>query len=218
MYVILVSDDNTLTATKKERIMQGSKLFDTVWFLVNPVYKGYPMAECTVVLEYVLPISRKYETEILTLSEEMYEDHLKYVLPIDTNLSSEAGKIELQLTFIYSDMDENGNSIQRVRKVSGTSINIIPISAWSNIIPDNALGALDQRIIKMDAQMKALLETAELFNDSKADNIKYDNVTSELQLTSNGKPIGDAVSIDNVVVFDEETGLDIPNDSNVVEF
>lgn len=218
MYVILVSDDNTLTATKKERIMQGSKLFDTVWFLVNPVYKGYSMAECTVVLEYVLPISRKYETEILTLSEEMYEDHLKYVLPIDTNLSSEAGKIELQLTFIYSDMDENGNSIQRVRKVSGTSINIIPISAWSNIIPDNALGALDQRIIKMDAQMKALLETAELFNDSKADNIKYDNVTSELQLTSNGKPIGDVVSIDNIVIFDEETNSDIPNNSDVVEF
>lgn len=218
MYVILVSDDNTLTATKKERIMQGSKLFDTIWFLVNPVYKGYSMAECTVVLEYVLPISRKYETEILTLSEEMYEDHLKYVLPIDTNLSSEAGKIELQLTFIYSDMDENGNSIQRVRKVSGTSINIIPISAWSNIIPDNALGALDQRIIKMDAQMKALLETAELFNDSKADNIKYDNVTSELQLTSNGKPIGDVVSIDNIVIFDEETNSDIPNNSDVVEF
>lgn len=218
MYVILVSDDNTLTATKKERIMQGSKLFDTVWFLVNQTYKGYSMAECTVVLEYILPISRKYRTEILTLSEEMYEDHLKYVLPIDTDLSSEAGKIELQLTFIYSDMDENGNSVQRVRKVSGTSINIIPISAWSNIIPDSALCAIDQRIIKMDAQMKALQDTAELFNNNKADNIKYDCVTSELQLTSNGKPIGDVVSIDNVVVFDEDIGLDIPNDSNVVEF
>ena len=193
MYVILVNDDNTLLTTKRERIMQRSKLFDTFWFLANPTYRDYDMAGCTVLLEYTLPVSRKYCTEILVLDAERYEDHLKYTLPIDTNLTAEAGDIELQLSFILSDLDDFGNSIQRVRKTMTTTVTITPISAWSDIIPDSALTALDQRIIKMDAQIKAINEANEMVGKTKADNISYNEDTRELQLMANGEAVGDIV-------------------------
>ena len=193
MYVILVNDDNTLLTTKRERIMQRSKLFDTFWFLANPIYRDYDMTGCTVLLEYTLPVSRKYCTEILVLDEERYEDHLKYTLPIDTNLTAEAGDIELQLSFILSDLDDFGNSIQRVRKTMTSVVTITPISAWSDIIPDSALTALDQRIIKMDAQIKAINEANEMVGKTKADNLSYNEDTRELQLMANGEAVGDVV-------------------------
>lgn len=207
MYVILVNEDNTLTASKKERIMQRSKLFDSLWFLAEPTYKNYEMNKCTVVMEYILPVSKKYCSDILELSDDGYQEYLKYVVPFDSKLTAEAGEVELQLTFIYSDLDENGDSIQRVRKTSTANVNIVPISAWSDIIPDSALSALDQRIIKLDSQLKEIADINEVYSASKADNIKYDADAQTLQLLSGTKEIGDKVSL-NVGDEDGTTAVD----------
>lgn len=207
-YVILVNEDNTLTASRKERIMQRSKLFNNLWFLTEPTYSGYDMSTCTVVMEYILPISKKYHSEILELSEDGYQEYLKYVVPIDSKLTTETGEVELQLTFIYSDLDENGESIQRVRKTSIAKINIVPISAWSDIIPDAALGALDQRIIKIDAQIKELLNLGEAYDAAKADNIAYDADKQTLQLLSGENKIGDEVSLNVDGGADGTTAVD----------
>lgn len=207
-YVILVNEDNTLTASKKERIMQRSKLFNNLWFLAEPTYNGYDMSTCTVVMEYILPISKKYHSDILELSEEGYQEYLKYVVPIDSKLTAETGEVELQLTFIYSDLDENGESVQRVRKTSTAKLNIVPISAWSDIIPDSALGALDQRIIKMDAQIKELLDLGDAYDAAKADNLAYDADKQTLQLLSGVNKIGDEVSLNVDGGSDGTTAVD----------
>ena len=207
MYVLLVNEDNTLTASKKERIMQRSKLFDSLWFLAEPTYKDYEMNKCTVVMEYILPVSKKYCSDILELSDEGYKEYLKYVVPFDSKLTAEAGEVELQLTFIYSDLDENGESVQRVRKTSTAKVNIIPVSAWSDIIPDSALSAIDQRIIKLDSQLKEIADINEAYSESKADNIKYDSDAQTLQLLSGTKEIGDKVSL-NVDDEDGSTAVD----------
>lgn len=232
MYVILVNDDDSLYGSHKERIMQRSKCVDSLVFMVNPIYRNtHDMTSASVVLEYLLPVSKKYETEYLTLSDERYNDcFLQYKLPFDTKITSEAGSVELQLTFAYTDLDENGNGIQRVRKTSPTTIEIIPISAWSDIIPDSALSALDQRIIKLDSQMRAFNEMNQIIINEKADNLKYNKETNELQLLSGGNEIGDKVVIetgteslkDGVPVVDlNSVSSDTTTegtDDNVVEF
>ena len=234
-YVILVSDDNTLSAPKKQRIIQRSKLVDTLYFLTKPTYNGHDMSNATVLLEYLKPTSRRYKTEILVLSNEMYEDHLKYLLPVDTELTDEAGSLQLQLSFIYVDIDADGKVIQRVRKTApALKVEIVPISAWSDIVPDDALSAIDQRIIKVDAQIKALDDMGSILNDTKADNIIYED--NKLQLVANGQKIGDSIKIDSscddctedgvpVVDFSNSTDIVMPDDSvnsdksdNVIEF
>lgn len=195
MYTILVCDDNSLMTTKRERIMQRSKLVDNLQFLVPQFYNEEDMSDYTVQLEYILPCSRKYCTEILNLSDEMYKDHLRYLLPFDTKLTSEHGEIEIQLTFAKTELDVNGKGIQKVRKTSTTTINIIPISAWSDIIPDSALSAIDERLIKMDAEIRALDEMNQIIANTKADNIKYNETENSLQLLSGEKEIGDKVTL-----------------------
>lgn len=220
MYVILVNDDDTLYGSHKERIMQRSKLVENLVFIVDPIYRNtHDMTNATVLLEYVLPISRKYETINLVLSEERYKDcYLQYKLPFDTNLTSEAGSLELQLTFAYVEMDEKGRGIQRVRKTSATTIEIIPITAWSDIVPDSALSALDQRLIKLDAQMRGLNDYVGILENSRVDNLVYNDREETLQLTAKGVGVGDKVSVrdmldDGIPVVDLDSDTESGSDS-----
>ena len=64
MYTILVNQDNTMTTSVRERIMQRSKLVDSLHFLVEPIYKELDMSDFTVVMEYILPVSKEYKSEI----------------------------------------------------------------------------------------------------------------------------------------------------------
>lgn len=207
MYIIIVNEDNSLTASKKERIMQKSKLVDNLCFLVNPDYKGEDMTKFTVLMEYLLPVSKEYKTEFLTLSEERVEEYLKYELPFDTKMTNEAGIVEVQLTFLRADLDENGNTIQYVRKTSVGKIRIVPISAWSNLIPDASLSSLDQRILKTEAMINELEDLNQQLldnQDNKADGLFYED--SVLQLLSGNKKIGNQVTITNISTEDNADG------------
>ena len=210
MYTILVNDDNTLTTSVRERIMQRSKLVDSLHFLVEPTYKELDIADFTVTLEYVLPISKKYKVETLIKSDKLYKERLEYKLPFDTNLTREYGDIEIQLTFTKVDLDEEGKDIQYVRKTSTTSITIVPISAWSDVIPDEALTDLDQKILKTDAQIKELREMQENILVEKADNLVLDEENKELYLTAEGNQIGNKVKLSdlgNEIVQSSNEGL-----------
>ena len=211
MYTILVTSNNELVTSVKERIMQRSKLVDNLHFLVDPEYKGYSMADFTVTLEYILPVSREYRTDTLVLSSELYKDRLEYKLPFDTALTREAGKIEMQLTFTYVELNEYGKSVQRVRKTSATTIDIIPISAWADVIPDSALSALDQRIIKLDAQMKGLSDY--IATEGGVDNLIYNPTDETLQLYAKGVSVGDKVYIKDIL-GDNDTPVINPGNNN----
>lgn len=211
MYTILVTQDNRLKVSIKERVMQRSKLVDSFHFLVDPIYKDtIDMTDFTVTMEYILPVSKKYKTETLVLQPELYKEKLEYCLKFDTGLTAEAGEIELHLTFTMTELSPEGKATQYVRKTSPCTITIVPVAAWSDIIPDEALSALDQKILKMDEQIKALSESAVLLTQDKADNIVLDRDTNEIYLTSNGELLGDKISIDelgDVIIETEDDGL-----------
>ena len=215
-YIVLVNDDdNSLYGSQKCCIMHRSNCVDTLTFVVNPIYKGVDMTDAAVMLEYLLPISKKYKTEYLTLSEERYKDcFLQYKLPFTTKFTSEHGDVKVQLTFVKVELDENGNSIQRVRKTSPTAIKITPIEAWSDIIPDEALQDLDQRIIMQTAQIKALNELANALDSNKVDNLVYNEKSDSLQLMAGNKVIGNKVSVKEMI-DDGVPVVDLDSDSNI---
>lgn len=196
MYTILVTDGNELIPTVRERIMQRSKLIDSFQILADPMYKGVDMSDFTVLLEYLTPVGHEYKTEILVKDDELYQDHLRYTVPFDTNLTREAGDVEIQLTFIKVTLDADGQPVQQVRKTSDASITIVPIKAWSDVIADSALTAIDQRLIQVDAMISAMNDMNQALYEAKADNIQYDPSTHCLQLTANGQPIGNKIQLD----------------------
>ena len=193
MYTFLVGDDNVLQTSVQERIMQRSKLVDNLHFLVEPVYKEQNMADFTVMLEYLTPVGHKYRTRELIRSDDLYKEMLEYKIPADTDLTDEAGDVELQLSFYKVEMQDDGTTVQYVRKTEPGILHIVAISAWSDLVPDSTLTAVDQRMIKMEALMNEMLEANQNISDSKADNLSY--VDNMLQLTAKGEPIGDKVKI-----------------------
>lgn len=237
MYTILLNETNELITSVKERIMQRSKLVDSLHFLVDPIYKGLDMSEFTVMAEILMPVSKEYKTEILVKSDELYKSKLEYKMPFDTSLTQEAGDVQIQLTFVKVDIDANGNPVQQVRKTSPTVITILSIAEWSNIIPDSALTALDQRLVKLDAQMHGISDYLDVINNNKVDNLVYNDVDETLQLSANGVGVGDKLSVrdmlnDGMPVVDlDGSSSDGPNgdtnhndgcncgcEDNVVEF
>lgn len=193
MYTILLGDDNQLTVSVEERIMQQSKLVDNLHFLVEPVYKEQDMSGFTCLMEYLPPVSKRYKSDILLLSDKPYKGMLEYKLPFDTNLTAEAGDVAVQLTFYKVEMEADGTGIKRVRHTQATNIRVLPISAWSDIIPDEALTALDQRMIAMQALTNQLVEANQNLASGKADGLLYNE--GRLQLKAGDKAIGNTVQI-----------------------
>lgn len=198
-YIILVENDGSLYGSQKTKIMQREKLFNKLWFLAPAHYNGYDMSQCTVTMRYILPISKKFVTETLVLSDEKYKDYLKYILPIDTNFTKEHGDIQLNLTFTMLDVDKNGKPIQRVRKTDNYLLNVTPLPDWDSVVPDSALSAIDQRIIAQSAQIKALTDLAEVLNERQVDNLVYNPKEDVLHLSANGVRVGNKVSVKDMI-------------------
>lgn len=212
MYTILVTQDNELITSVKERIMQRSKLVDSLHFLVDQVYKGIEMKDFTVRVSYCLAGStNEPKSELLSLSSELYKDKLEYKLPFDSELTREAGDIELSLSFTKSEMDTEGNVKQLVRKTSTCFVTIIPISKWLDAPTDGNLSAIDREILKTQEMIRALDEMGDSLAMTKADNIVLDAETHELYLTADGKVIGNKIDMDDLgdvlVEANSEDGL-----------
>lgn len=222
-YTFLLENDNCLVATRREVIMQRSKLVDEINFLVAPEYKTAEndMSLFSVMMEYILPVSREYHTLELVQDVEGYEEYLKYAVPLDTNFSSEAGDIELQLTFVYVGLNADGKGIQKVRKTKVGKLHITPVAAWSDIIPDSALSALDQRIIMTQAQIQELGYYASVLNENQVDNLKFDDEEETIQLMAGNKGVGDKIKVREVldegipvVEFEDESGSGSGSNNN----
>ena len=183
MYTILVNNDDSIRVSLKERIIQGSKLVDNFCFLVSPEYKGYDMRTFTVAVEYLKPESKTSKMEFLKLSNELYNGYLKYELPIDSAFTNEAGDVKVRLVFTRVELDDRGKSIQAVRRTNEAIVYVSPSSDWSATIPDSALAAFDQRLIMMNAQIRALDELANrlLKQNEELEKKLNDNIHSNLK-------------------------------------
>ena len=103
MYTILVNDDNSLQSSIRTRLIQGSKNIDYLRFLINPTYNDIDISELSVILTYILPVSKERKTLILEKSEELYKERLEYkvLLNNDENfITSEYGDVKMWLTFM----------------------------------------------------------------------------------------------------------------------
>lgn len=214
MYTILITSDNQLITSVKERIMQRSKLVDNLHFLTSQTYNDEDMSDYQVTMEYILPVSRDYKVDYLVKSDDLYKnEYLEYKIPIDTNLTKEPGNVEIQITFSKSEMNSDGEIVQHVRKIDPGCIEVIPVAAWSNAFPDDALSALDQRIIMLQNianELDDLQQSNVQAIDKKADDFKLDVEDGSIYLTSNGKKVGNPIdlnSLGNALSENTEDGL-----------
>ena len=202
MYTFLMDENKDLFTTVSCNLFQHESLVDKIQFLLPQTYQEFDLTDATVVLKYAT-VDNVAHSEILTKDEELYKEKLRFLLPVDSELSRMAGTIKLRLTITKIDVAENK---QYVLHSSETSLEIKPLKDYYAFKPDESLEFVDQMVGKLTAQLEAAAKLAEAYDTTKADNLVYKD--DSLQLTANGKKIGNAVNIkscdeDGVPVIDD---------------
>lgn len=229
MYTILIKDDNTTIATQRSNIMHRSSLVNEFRILVNPIWNGLSkpmdMRNFTCVMEFRLPNSTTYIPEVLTLSEELFEDKLEYKLPINTKLTSEVGNVEYKFIFTYLEMNDKGQFLEHSRKTTSNVLTVIPVEQWNEYVADSNLDSIVQILMTNQSQIEQNKLYAQMVMATKADSIKYDKETNELSLMGNNQKLDsvtledceceDGVPIVDFTTVEPEGSLEL---DNVVEF
>ena len=204
-----MNTDKSLNISVKTTIYQREKLVDNFRFLIPPTYGSVDLSDFTVILKY-LDQGNEAHSEVLVKEDELYKEHLSYILPVDTNLTRFAGDITLHLTMSKVDMEEKK---QYSLETGEVTITISPLSDYYHFVSDSSLDAVSQKISELDVRLEAMDKIAETYDQSKADDLSYEDNT--LQLLANGKKIGSPQKLD-----DEIPAIDIDgsSDSNNGDF
>lgn len=186
---IIMKEDKSLTVSKSITIYQREKLVDKIRFIIPQFYEDIDLSECKLILKYKNQIGEP-RSEILVKSDEMYKDCLQYILPLDTKFTQLSGDITMRLTFVKVGLDGEESNILHT---GNTTIHIIAVDDWYQYIPDNSLEIIDNLIIKNEKQIQELKKISTEYDQSKADDLSYEN--GVLQLLAKGEKIGKSVVI-----------------------
>lgn len=177
MYAIKMEDTKELITTIRGTIYQNEKNADTLVFLLPRVYDETDMADCTVLMRYVLPSgsgrSEEIEMDPVPYSDEYY----RYRLKLTTKFTSEFGTVMLWLTALSRDnlvVLESGEATVPVLQRK-------PIDDYLSDKDKTHLELLDQQVAELKKQ--------------KADNLTYDPENRKLQLKADGEKIGTEVTV-----------------------
>lgn len=185
-----MNDDKSLTATVVTTLYQREKLADKIQILIHPNYGELDLNEFTATLKYVDQANVPH-AEILKKDAELYKEHIRYVLPVDTELTQYAGDITIRLTFTKTDMEVKKVFVVHTGELV---IKISPLKDYYSFVPDESLEFVDQIVSDLQNKISALDKIADIYDKTKADNIQIKNGKT-LQLLSNHIPIGDEVTV-----------------------
>ena len=187
-----MNDDKSLTATVVTTLYQREKLADKIQILIPPNYGELDLNEFTATLKYVDQANVPH-AEILPKDKDLYKEHIRYVLPVDTNLTQYAGDIAIRITLQKNDMEVRKTYVVHTGELI---INISPLKDYYAFVPDESLEFVDQIVSNLQNKIEALDKVADAYDKTKADNIKIEN-GNEIQLLSNKIPIGDKIVVTN---------------------
>lgn len=201
MNTYLFQNDNSIILTESTgAITERSNSVDTLRIVVPKLYnETFDMSEFNGLFEYKLPISNASGLFELVLADDNYkEDYLLYTLPdtvLTTDLTKEVGNVEFSLTFAKAELDEEGNTIERIRQSAGHAVlKIIPIASW--LTPsDKEISTLASMYIENKKVALALADLAATLGNTKLDDLIVNTDDNRLYGTANGAITGEGVDL-----------------------
>lgn len=193
MYSIVVDDNNYMHTSVYKPILQKSNLTDSIKILVPEIYSKYDMKEFSAELKYKTPQSGKVGAVIMSDPTILENGYIQFVVPVDINMTTEAGILKIILTFTKMDKLKEGTAL--VRKVGPADVPITAIGEWDGEIPDEDIDAIDKKLAEMQNMIDDVKDMQEKLDKEKADSLRFENQI--LQLMSHNDPIGDQIKIEN---------------------
>lgn len=157
MYTIIMNNDKSLTTTVRTKLYQKEKLIDKIQFLFPLTYEGESLDAYIIRLEYA-DQNNIIHSEVLKMDSDNYpykDLYFRCILPVDTNLTANAGDIVIRLSLTRVDAS-TGEQI--VLHTGSETITISPIKDLYAFVPDESLEFADQLVGTLEAKIQALEE------------------------------------------------------------
>lgn len=213
MYTLKISDDNTVTTTVKETLIERSNYVDRIQIVTNKLYREQiDMSDTTVYMKYKLPVSNKIKMTQLTVNDLEYEtNYIQYLIPVDAGLTAEAGDIEVSFTFLKLVANDDGTYTSYIRKTTSGVIHITPLTQFDKYEPSEMFTEIDQRLLAIEGYIKDLDALNKVTYENAVKDIRLDTEKRKVTLTNNdGEDTGKGIAMTDLskMVSEDLTGKD----------
>lgn len=213
MYTLKINDDNTVTTTVKETLIERSNYVDKIQIVTSKLYREQiDMSDTALYMKYKLPVSNKIKLTQLTVNDLKYEtNYIQYLIPVDAALTAEAGDIEVSFTFLKLVPNEDETYTSYIRKTTSGVIHITPLVQFDKYEPSELFSEIDQRLLVMEGMIKDLDAQNKATYEGMVKDIRLDTEGRKLTLTDrNGDDTGEGVEVKDLsaMVAEDMTGVD----------
>ena len=213
MYTLKISDDNTVTTTVKETLIERSNYVDRIQIVTNKLYREQiDMSDTTVYMKYKLPVSNKIKMTQLTVNDLEYEtNYIQYLIPVDAGLTAEAGDIEVSFTFLKLVANDDGTYTSYIRKTTSGVIHITPLTQFDKYEPSEMFTEIDQRLLAIEGYIKDLDALNKATYENAVKDIRLDTEKRKVTLTNNDcEDTGKGIAMTDLskMVSEDLTGKD----------
>lgn len=213
MYTLKINDDNTVTTTVKETLVERSNYVDKIQIVTSKLYREQiDMSDATLYMKYKLPVSNKIKMTQLTANDLEYEtNYIQYLIPVDAALTAEAGDIEVSFSFLKLVANDDGTYTSYIRKTTSGVIHITPLVQFDKYEPSELFTEIDQRLLVMEGMIKDLDAQNKAAYEGMVKDIRLDTDGRKITLTDrNGDDTGDGIIVKDLsaMVAEDMTGKD----------
>ena len=213
MYTLKINDDNTVTTTVKETLVERSNYVDKIQIVTSKLYREQiDMSDATLYMKYKLPVSNKIKMTQLTANDLEYEtNYIQYLIPVDAALTAEAGDIEVSFSFLKLVANDDGTYTSYIRKTTSGVIHITPLVQFDKYEPSELFTEIDQRLLVMEGMIKDLDAQNKAAYEGMVKDIRLNTEDRKITLTDrNGDDTGDGIIVKDLsaMVAEDMTGKD----------
>lgn len=213
MYTLKINDDNTVTTTVKETLVERSNYVDKIQIVTSKLYREQiDMSDATLYMKYKLPVSNKIKMTQLTANNLEYEtNYIQYLIPVDAALTAEAGDIEVSFSFLKLVANDDGTYTSYIRKTTSGVIHITPLVQFDKYEPSELFTEIDQRLLVMEGMIKDLDAQNKAAYEGMVKDIRLNTEDRKITLTDrNGDDTGDGIIVKDLsaMVAEDMTGKD----------
>ena len=213
MYTLKITDENTVTTTVKETLMERSNYVDKIQIVTSKMYREQiDMSAATVYMKYKLPVSNKIKLTQLTVNNLEYEtNYIHYLIPVDAAITAEAGDIEVSFTFLKLIANEDSTYTSYVRKTTSGVIHITPLVQFDKYEPSEMFTEVDQRLLVLEGLIKDLDAQNKAAYEGMVKDIRLDTDKKKITLTNrNDEDTGEGIVVKNLsnMIAEDLTGKD----------
>ena len=197
MIYIKLDESMNLVMTVNEPIYRGDNLNQKIVYLIPLQVGEVDMLAATPYLSYIRADGVADIVRLERTGEKYKEAYYQYVFPVSCRLSKYPGEVCTWLQ-IFSGTPSNPT----IAKSGECLLYVEESKNMDDYICDHHLSAI-YALQKQTETTENGVETIRVEMDKKGDNLVYDSEKKVLQMSSNGKRVGDAIDMSEMVNDDE---------------